>query len=347
MSCLSDRRDSSIHNATRKNNVKKGLKSFFSAAPKFQKTLKRGVYLASVVCCDDRVLVTSDEVLPIVEVDESYSTASLNSDLHWAMKVACTWDDVKSLRQDMDKLPNSNAFHFRSKLLNAVHSLQSALGLQQLGRFFHTPVRDASGSVVLVTVTTVRDVKSVSTAHCKWIAYSKARKKLQTTDSFSVTELLMQNVQVRSHHTHPNHMQRDVTSYCTCTCIFVYLVAGHAPIRTSLARAARTRSVRRLPQAHQLHGTHQHYGSRRAAKLASLRQSARALSRVKVSAQMTKYMHVSSQALNTDVASGLSGSGFANSPTPTPTHSSLPPTNSDASSEKCATPASTCSKSSV
>ena len=178
----------------RKNNVKKGFKSFFSSAPKFQKSLKRGVYLASVVYCEDRILVTSDDVIPIVEVDENYSTASLNSDLHWMMKVACTWDDVKSLRQDMDKLPNSNAFHFRTKLLNAAHALQSALGVQQLGNFYHTPVTDANGSVILVTVTSVRDVKSVSTAHCKWTAYSKAKKKLQTADSFSVTELLMQNV---------------------------------------------------------------------------------------------------------------------------------------------------------
>lgn len=127
-SLASDRRESGIHNTSRKNNVRKGLKNLFSAAPKFQKTLKRGVYLASVVCFEDRILVTSDEVLPIVEVDESYSTATLNSDLHWVMKVACTWDDVKSLRQDMDKLPNSNAFHFRSKLLNAVHTLQVRVG---------------------------------------------------------------------------------------------------------------------------------------------------------------------------------------------------------------------------
>ena len=40
------------------------------------------------------------------------------------IQIACTWEDVKSLRQDMDKIPSANAFHLRSKLLNAASHLQ-------------------------------------------------------------------------------------------------------------------------------------------------------------------------------------------------------------------------------
>ena len=47
----------------------------------------RGVYLASVVCCEDRILVTNDDLLPVIEVDENYTNASLNTDFHWLMKV--------------------------------------------------------------------------------------------------------------------------------------------------------------------------------------------------------------------------------------------------------------------
>ena len=47
----------------------------------------RGVYLASVVSCGDRILVTNDDLLPVVEVDENYTSASLNADFHWLMKV--------------------------------------------------------------------------------------------------------------------------------------------------------------------------------------------------------------------------------------------------------------------
>jgi len=47
----------------------------------------RGVYLACVICNEDRILVTAEDTLPILEVDESFSTSTLNSDFHWLMKV--------------------------------------------------------------------------------------------------------------------------------------------------------------------------------------------------------------------------------------------------------------------
>ena len=47
----------------------------------------RGVYLASLLYCDDRVLVTNEDMLPIVEVDDNFSGTSLNADFHWLMKV--------------------------------------------------------------------------------------------------------------------------------------------------------------------------------------------------------------------------------------------------------------------
>ena len=47
----------------------------------------RGIYLASIVYCEDKVLVTSEDFLPVIEIDESYPS-SLNSDYHWLMKVS-------------------------------------------------------------------------------------------------------------------------------------------------------------------------------------------------------------------------------------------------------------------
>ena len=44
--------------------------------------------MASVVFCDDRILVTNDDNLPIVDVDENLASRSLNDDLYWLMKVA-------------------------------------------------------------------------------------------------------------------------------------------------------------------------------------------------------------------------------------------------------------------
>ena len=43
--------------------------------------------MASVVFCDDHILITSDGNLPIVDVDENFVSQTLNDDLYWLMKV--------------------------------------------------------------------------------------------------------------------------------------------------------------------------------------------------------------------------------------------------------------------
>ncbi|CAG2107999.1 unnamed protein product [Medioppia subpectinata] len=53
----------------RKGQVRKSIKNLFGSNPKFQKVMKRGIYLACLLYNDDRVLVTNDEILPIVEID--------------------------------------------------------------------------------------------------------------------------------------------------------------------------------------------------------------------------------------------------------------------------------------
>ena len=47
----------------------------------------RGVYLSALLYNEDKVLVTNEEVLPIIEVDENYSASSLHADFHWLIKV--------------------------------------------------------------------------------------------------------------------------------------------------------------------------------------------------------------------------------------------------------------------
>jgi hypothetical protein len=81
----------------------------------------RGVYLCCILYHRDRVLVTYDEYPPIVEVDENFpSNLGLAAELHWLMKVALKWCDIKALRQDVDKSVSSGAMHFRSKVLQAI-----------------------------------------------------------------------------------------------------------------------------------------------------------------------------------------------------------------------------------
>ncbi|CAN8008061.1 unnamed protein product, partial [Ixodes pacificus] len=141
--------------------MRKSIRQLFAAAPKFQRSLKRGVYLACLFYNEDRILVTTEETLPILEVDDSFP-ASLQTDFHWMMKVACTWDDVRTLRQDMEKSHSSSNVHFRSKLLQTVEQMQSALGVQDLGQVYYKPLRDYEGTTVLCVVKYVSEPKTVS-----------------------------------------------------------------------------------------------------------------------------------------------------------------------------------------
>jgi len=48
----------------------------------------RGIYLSCLLYNEDRILVTNEDNLPIVEVDESFSSTNLQADFHWLMKVS-------------------------------------------------------------------------------------------------------------------------------------------------------------------------------------------------------------------------------------------------------------------
>lgn len=84
---LSKRETQQEDSAPRRNAKKKTtIKHLFTAASKFQKTLKRGIHLACICYTDDKVLVTNEDFVPVIEIDETYPN-SLNNDFYWLMKV--------------------------------------------------------------------------------------------------------------------------------------------------------------------------------------------------------------------------------------------------------------------
>ncbi|XP_041363678.1 ankyrin repeat and fibronectin type-III domain-containing protein 1-like [Gigantopelta aegis] len=172
------------------------IKNLFISTPKFQKSLKRGVYIACLLYNGDRVLVTSEEQLPIVEVDENFSGTSIQSELYWIMKIASTWDDVKSLRRDMDKSSSAGVVHFRNKLLQAASLLQNSLGIHDLGQFYHKPLKDSNGSIVLVTVNHVHDTKFIALGSSKWVSIGKLARRLSLagTDTGVASTMLIQSI---------------------------------------------------------------------------------------------------------------------------------------------------------
>ncbi|XP_017142499.1 uncharacterized protein LOC108155881 [Drosophila miranda] len=175
------------------------IKQLFSVASKFQKTLRRGIYFSCIVHCDDKVLVTSEDFPPVIEIDESYPSA-LHMDYYWLMKVACTWDDVKSLRSDMERNLTS-AVHFRTKLLSAVCQMQSALGFTDLGQLYYKPLRDSQGTVVLTCVQSVKSQKAVSILNSRWLPVSKLQKKLGALhEDYNINEMLISSIGEQMHY---------------------------------------------------------------------------------------------------------------------------------------------------
>ncbi|XP_050346158.1 uncharacterized protein LOC126770698 isoform X2 [Nymphalis io] len=185
------------------------IRQLFTAASKFQKNLRRGVYLACIVYHEDKVLVTGEEFLPVIEVDETYP-ACIYTDFHWLMKVSCSWDEVKSLRSDMEK-HTSSSIHFRLKLLTAAAQMQSALCIQDLGQLYHKPLRDAHGTVVLSCVNMVKSPKSVSALNSKWAPVSKLRRRVLSEDN-TMGELLMASVheQIAYHQVSRDQLPRGL-----------------------------------------------------------------------------------------------------------------------------------------
>ena len=138
----------------------------------------RGVYLASILYKEDKVLCTVDDAIPIIQIDEN-TPATLSADFNWFMKVlklypnniygisklnfmlqiSCAWEDSKRLHCDLGQ--SSPSVQFRSKLLEAASHMQAALGIQDLGRLHSRPITDSFGTTLLVTIQYVTDTKSV------------------------------------------------------------------------------------------------------------------------------------------------------------------------------------------
>ncbi|KAG5309279.1 ANKF1 protein, partial [Pseudoatta argentina] len=182
--------------AVQRRNYKKKttIKQLFTATSKFQKNLRRGVFLACLLYHEDKVLVTNEDFLPVIEIDETYPSCIYN-DFHWLMKVACTWDDVKFLRQDMEKSHSSSTNHFRLKLLQAAAQMQAALCIQDLGQLYHKPIRDIQGTLVFSTVNYIKSPKLISVLNSRWLPLSKVIKKVITHEDSNVADILMTSIQ--------------------------------------------------------------------------------------------------------------------------------------------------------
>ncbi len=120
-------------------NLRRNIRQLFQLYPRLAKTMKRysskflkskifflffsGLYLVSVMLNGERILVTNEDVLPMVEVDENYGH-NLLGDFQWFMKLTFVWDDLKTLRPDLERCSSATTFYLRMKLVQAAIELQ-------------------------------------------------------------------------------------------------------------------------------------------------------------------------------------------------------------------------------
>ncbi|XP_024141286.1 ankyrin repeat and fibronectin type-III domain-containing protein 1 [Oryzias melastigma] len=187
---------SKMQNHSRKQSVSRSLKHLFNSSNKFVKTLKRGIYLAAVFYHKDSLLVTPEDQIPIVEVDDSYSS-SLMQDFLWFTKLSCMWEDVRWLRQSMSvSMSSSSTLQARHKMLSAASQMQNLLGTHNLGRVHFEPIKDRHGNVLLVTIRDTETQHSLLSG--KWMQVTKLqsqRKSLSTPEEPYALDILIITMQ--------------------------------------------------------------------------------------------------------------------------------------------------------
>ncbi|XP_051968903.1 ankyrin repeat and fibronectin type-III domain-containing protein 1-like [Xyrauchen texanus] len=192
--CCGD--SSKLQNPSRKQSVSRSLKHLFHSSTKFVKSLRRGVYIASVFYHKDSLLVTNEDQIPIVKVDDSYSS-SLMQDFLWFTKLSCMWEDVRWLRQSLAvSTSSSSTLQSRQKMLAAAGQLQNLLGTHNLGRVHYEPIKDRHGNVLLVTVREMDSLYSIFNG--KWMQVSKLqsqRKSLSTPEEPYALDILVITIQ--------------------------------------------------------------------------------------------------------------------------------------------------------
>ncbi|KPP68334.1 hypothetical protein Z043_113000 [Scleropages formosus] len=130
----------------------RGLKHLFHTTVKFVSLLQRGVYLASVFYHKENILLTPNDQIPLVEIQNC--STSITQDFQWVAKLSCAWQRVPGLQQALSSSLSSSSSLLQSRhnILQAVEHLQSSLGTLDLGQLYYEPLKDRQGNVLLVTL---------------------------------------------------------------------------------------------------------------------------------------------------------------------------------------------------
>ncbi|XP_075371696.1 ankyrin repeat and fibronectin type-III domain-containing protein 1-like isoform X1 [Mycteria americana] len=193
---------------SRKHSVSKSLKHLFHPGSKFLKTLKRGLYLTAIFYKDENILVTHEDQIPVVEIDDTYSCL-LMQDFLWFTKVSCMWDEILWLRQCVTVSQSSCSciLQTRFKMLLAISQMQGLLGIQDLGQVFFEPVKDKQGNILIVTLKEVKTNQTFESV--RWVPICKlqtSRKSVSSPEEPTALDTLLISIQDKlAYHQRSSH----------------------------------------------------------------------------------------------------------------------------------------------
>ncbi|XP_041264879.1 ankyrin repeat and fibronectin type-III domain-containing protein 1-like isoform X3 [Onychostruthus taczanowskii] len=193
---------------SRKHSVSKSLKHLFHPGSKFLKTLKRGLYLTAIFYKDDNILVTHEDQIPVVEIDDTYSCL-LMQDFLWLTKVSCMWDEILWLRQCVTVSQSSCSciLQTRFKMLLAISQMQGLLGIQDLGQVFFEPIKDKQGNILVVTLKEVKTNQTFESV--RWVPICKlqtSRKSVSSPEEPTALDMLLISIQDKlAYHQRSSH----------------------------------------------------------------------------------------------------------------------------------------------
>lgn len=150
--------------------------------------------MSCVIHHEDKVLVTNEEFVPVIEIDDTYPN-NLNSEFQWLTKVVqCTCEDLKSFRASLER-NSSSAIQFRLKVVNALLQMQSVLGLADLGQFYYKLLRDSQGTIVISFSKGVNNTKYISALNTKWIPLNKIQKRINSMSGIDgISDILLNSI---------------------------------------------------------------------------------------------------------------------------------------------------------
>ena len=73
---------------------------------------------------NEKLILTQDDNIPMLEIDDHYQLTTLQNDMQFLIKISMNWDEIKSLKKEMEQSIYTSNLHFRYQLLKVTCNMK-------------------------------------------------------------------------------------------------------------------------------------------------------------------------------------------------------------------------------